>query len=69
MPIYEFKCNNCEHKFEGLFITSEEKASINKFRCPSCGSEDKEKLISTCNHVINGYSYKNGYTKKSDKRR
>lgn len=63
MPIFEFKCNNCEHKFEGLFVTTEEKASIDKFACPKCASQDKQKLISACNHKINGYSYKNGYSR------
>jgi putative FmdB family regulatory protein len=69
VPIFEFKCNNCNHKFEGLFVTTEEKALVDKFACPACGSADKEKLISSCNHKVNGYSYSNGYSKRSNNRR
>ncbi len=42
MPIFEFKCNDCDHNFEELIRTD---ASA---RCPECGSENTEKLISLC---------------------
>ena len=41
MPIYEFKCSKCGHEFEHLVLALSPAA-----RCPSCASEDLEKLIS-----------------------
>jgi putative FmdB family regulatory protein len=42
MPIFEFRCKGCGEEFELLIGPSGEER-----RCPSCGSEDIEKLIST----------------------
>ena len=41
MPIFEYRCAACGRDFEQLFL----KASPSP-RCPSCGSEDVEKLLS-----------------------
>lgn len=41
MPIYEFRCSQCGTQFEDLTL-----ASSPVPRCPSCGSEVLEKLIS-----------------------
>jgi len=43
MPIFEYKCKKCGHKFEEL-VSGKEKIS-----CPKCGSENLEKLISNFN--------------------
>lgn len=32
MPIYEYKCQKCEHQFEVLLKTTE------KAKCPQCGA-------------------------------
>jgi len=45
MPIYEYKCRECDLVFEVLkrSTTAEETAE----RCPGCGSEETEKLFSS----------------------
>lgn len=40
MPIYDFKCRDCEKTFETLVRGSTEPA------CPECGSHHLEKLLS-----------------------
>ena len=40
MPIYEYSCNGCDHKFE-LFIRGEMTPM-----CPECESADLQRLIS-----------------------
>ena len=48
MPTYEYKCNNCGHKFEKFHsITS---APIRK--CPECGKNAVERLISAGGGLI-----------------
>ncbi len=42
MPIFEYKCISCDHKFEELVPNAD--ASVN---CPKCGSVETSKLIST----------------------
>lgn len=45
MPIYEFKCLGCGHVFE-LLKLKKESQSID-MKCPKCGSEEVEKILST----------------------
>jgi len=40
MPLYEYACRKCSHKFEAIVFGSK------KPPCPTCGSRDLEKLIS-----------------------
>jgi len=40
MPIYEYKCRACNHAFETLVRKGDTPA------CPSCASQDLEKLLS-----------------------
>jgi len=42
MPIYEYRCNDCEHEFATLegVVACEETA------CPKCGSRNLKRLIS-----------------------
>jgi putative FmdB family regulatory protein len=40
MPIYEYACRGCAHKFEQLVRTGDTPA------CPSCKSLDLERLLS-----------------------
>lgn len=42
MPIYEYVCRGCRHRFEALVRLSDTDAVA----CPSCRSRDLEKLIS-----------------------
>ena len=43
MPIYEYKCNNCQKKFEKLVGVV---AGSKTISCPNCQSEDVTQLIS-----------------------
>ncbi|MDY0219802.1 MAG: zinc ribbon domain-containing protein [Desulfobacterium sp.] len=45
MPIYEYKCNNCDNCFETLVLGGDKPA------CPSCKSLDLARLISKCGFV------------------
>ncbi|MGD9732236.1 MAG: zinc ribbon domain-containing protein [Desulfamplus sp.] len=45
MPIYEYKCKKCNNRFEKLVIGSDIPS------CPSCQSNDLEKLMSACGFV------------------
>lgn len=42
MPIYEFVCDKCGHKFESLFLTQKDTAPA----CPSCGGKKVTKVMS-----------------------
>jgi len=43
MPIYDFKCRECGRVSE-MFVRSLDSPVV---RCPDCGSENMERLIST----------------------
>lgn len=46
MPIYEFKCSSCNECFEILVLKKEEEVEA---RCPKCGCEEFERVMSkTC---------------------
>ncbi len=46
MPIFEFRCKKCNHKFEELIFSSS--VDFTGIICPQCGEKDAEKLMSTC---------------------
>jgi len=43
MPIYEFFCKSCDHKFEKLLIRRDAEV-----QCPRCDDPDVKRLISVC---------------------
>ena len=43
MPIFEFRCRKCQHKFETLTSSSEDGSGLH---CPKCGENKPEKLMS-----------------------
>lgn len=43
MPIYEFKCLDCEESFETLVLKKDEKVY-----CPRCKGDNVERLMSAC---------------------
>ncbi|NLY88112.1 MAG: zinc ribbon domain-containing protein [Firmicutes bacterium] len=49
MPIYEFRCKKCEHKFEEL-CHYDQKDVI----CPHCGGTESYRLISSFSTVNTG---------------
>jgi putative FmdB family regulatory protein len=48
MPLYDFQCRGCGHRFEELVRLGETP------RCPSCGAEAAEKLFSASAAVSTG---------------
>ncbi|WP_022853827.1 FmdB family zinc ribbon protein [Thermodesulfatator atlanticus] len=44
MPIYEFTCADCGETFEELVLGGK----IEGLKCPKCGSERVEKIMSAC---------------------
>jgi len=50
MPIFEFVCTDCNQPFEDLVFGS----SIEGVLCPSCGSEQVKKKMSTFASKISG---------------
>ena len=51
MPIYEFKCLQCEEFFELLVMGSDEN---NEMNCPKCKSENFERVLSSTNYSMTG---------------
>ncbi len=51
MPIFEFKCVECNDFFELLIMNKNEKTELN---CPRCKSENFERVLSTTNYSMNG---------------
>jgi len=42
MPLFEFQCRQCGHRFETLVLST----SRSKPTCPACDGSDLEKLVS-----------------------
>jgi len=61
MPVYSFKCVQCKHEFDEITI----KAYWNDIRCRKCGGL-VEKIMTSANFVIHGYSDANGYSKPKE---
>ncbi len=49
MPIYEFRCLKCQELFEFLAVRSEDTMET---RCPHCGAEDFERVMSSTNFAV-----------------
>jgi len=45
LPIREFRCQACGHKFETLILPGEDEAAIT---CPECGGSDIRRCMSVC---------------------
>jgi len=44
MPIYEYKCLKCGHKFE---ISRRMEDGDNEIKCPACGKENAQRIFSS----------------------
>lgn len=51
MPIYEYKCNDCNTVFELLTTSAEEEKKV---QCSKCNSENVTKLISAGSSLSGG---------------
>jgi len=61
MPIYEYECGSCGHRFEKLC-----KVGADAPPCVSCGDDDVRKLVSASGFILKGGGwYKDHYGLKS----
>ena len=51
MPLYEYKCSKCGHKFEGIVSVGSRDDSV---VCPKCGSNTKRLLGNIATFRIKG---------------
>lgn len=50
MPIYEYRCVNCEHAMEALQRMRDDPLKV----CPSCGKETLSKMVSAASFRLKG---------------
>ena len=50
MPIYEYQCDDCEHKLEALQKISDDPLKL----CPECGQDGLRKLVSAAAFRLSG---------------
>ncbi len=53
MPIFEFKCLDCDEYLEILVMNKDEEMEM---VCSHCGSGNLERILSTTNHTVSGGS-------------
>lgn len=51
MPIYEFKCMDCDQYLEILVMKKEDEVEL---VCSHCGSGNLERILSTTSHTMTG---------------
>ncbi|MCH9649300.1 MAG: zinc ribbon domain-containing protein [Deltaproteobacteria bacterium] len=51
MPLYEYSCRDCGHRFEQLQALG---AGAEGLSCPQCGAEHLEKVFSTFASTVAG---------------
>lgn len=51
MPIYEYKCQECDHVFEDMVLSSKDSGPD---KCPKCGAPNVSRLISGTNFQLKG---------------
>ncbi len=64
MPIYEYKCTECEHQLEKLQKMSDDPLKS----CPECGKEALQKLISAVGFRLKGGGWYETDFKTGDKK-
>jgi putative FmdB family regulatory protein len=66
MPIYEFQCNACGHRFDRLQKMSDPDPST----CPSCGAPQVQRQLSAPQFRLSGGGwYETDFKKDGDKKR
>jgi putative FmdB family regulatory protein len=66
MPIYEFECRGCDHRFDRLQKLSDEDPTI----CPSCGEPLLHRRVSAPSFRLAGSGwYETDFKKDGDKKR
>jgi len=64
MPIYEYKCKACEHKFDKLQKISDDPLKV----CPECGAHELVKLVSAAGFRLKGTGWYETDFKNSSKK-
>lgn len=64
MPIYEYRCNACEHKLEKL----QKMADAPLTECPACGQQELKRLVSAAGFRLKGSGWYETDFKKDGKR-
>jgi len=65
VPIYEYECNECEHKLEVIQKINEEPLK----ECPECGDDSLRKLVSAASFRLKGTGwYETDFKDKKPKR-
>lgn len=65
MPIYEYKCDKCDHRLEKLQKISDEPAKT----CPECGKDSLRKLVSAAAFKLKGTGwYETDFKDKKSKK-
>lgn len=44
MPMYDYRCKNCDEVFEELVVSSS--VPDEEIRCPKCGQNNSERMLS-----------------------
>jgi putative FmdB family regulatory protein len=66
MPIYEFECSACGHRFDRLQKLSDTDPSI----CPACGAPQLRRMVSAPSFRLAGSGwYETDFKKDGDKKR
>jgi putative FmdB family regulatory protein len=60
MPIYEFKCEDCDEEFEALVFRSDETVP-----CPGCKGDHIKRLLSACAYKTGSGSSDGAYSAPS----
>lgn len=67
MPIYEFKCEDCEEQFEVLVKIISETDGI---KCTNCGSDNLKRILSSGSFIFKGPGfYETDYKKKKKEKK
>ncbi len=53
MPIFEFKCQDCEEYVEILVMSKQDEVEM---ACSQCGSGNLERILSSTSHTVAGDS-------------
>ena len=64
MPLYEYRCDTCEHEFEALQKMSDEAL----IHCPACDEPSLRKLVSAGGFRLKGDGWYETDFKSSNKR-
>jgi putative FmdB family regulatory protein len=62
MPIYEFRCLSCQELFEFLQMGSDDSVEA---KCPNCGAESFERVMSSTNFAVGAGGVKPAVTAQS----